>query len=76
MPLLRILVVEDHAPFRHPICSALQTTTDFQTIEAGGWVWLQFPRGLLNSLLDLILLNINLPKLHGFVLAGGACVRG
>ena len=34
MPLLRILVVEDYAPFRHLICSALQQRADFQTIEA------------------------------------------
>ena len=33
MPL-RILVVEDHAPFRQFICAELQRRAEFQTIEA------------------------------------------
>ena len=33
MPL-RILVVEDHAPFRRVICAALQRRAEFQTFEA------------------------------------------
>jgi CheY-like chemotaxis protein len=66
MPL-RILVVEDHARFRHLICAALQRRAEFQTIEAeDGLDALQKVEELLP---DLILLDINVPKMHGFEVA-------
>jgi DNA-binding NarL/FixJ family response regulator len=60
----RILVVEDHAPFRQVICAALQRRAEFQTIEAAdGLEAVQKAKELLP---DLILLDISLPKLDGF----------
>ena len=65
--LLRILVVEDHVPFRRAICTALQRRAEFQTIEAAdGWEAVQKAEELQP---DVILLDINLPKLHGFEVA-------
>jgi two-component system nitrate/nitrite response regulator NarL len=65
MPL-RILVVEDHPPFRRLICTALQRA-EFQTIEAAdGLEGVQKAEELQP---DVILLDINLPKLHGFEVA-------
>ena len=66
MPL-RILVVEDHPAFRRFICTALQRRAEFQTIEAAdGWEGVQKATELRP---DVILLDINLPKLHGFEVA-------
>ena len=66
MPL-RILVVEDHPAFRRLICTALQRRAEFQTIEAAdGLEALQKAEALQP---DVILLDINLPKLHGFGVA-------
>jgi DNA-binding NarL/FixJ family response regulator len=60
----RILVVEDHAPFRQVICAALQRRAEFQTIEAAdGLEAVQKAKELQP---DLILLDISLPKLDGF----------
>src|SRR5688572_13654457 len=66
MPL-RILVVEDHARFRHLICAELQRRAEFQTIEAADGLEAVQKAEELQP--DLILLDINLPKLHGFEVA-------
>jgi DNA-binding NarL/FixJ family response regulator len=66
MPL-RILVVEDHAPFRRLTCTALQRRTEFQTIEAADG--LEAIRKAEELQPDLILLDINLPGTHGFEVA-------
>jgi len=64
---LRILVVEDFQPFRRLICTALQRRAEFQTTEAvDGLEAVQKAEALQP---DLILLDINLPKLHGFEVA-------
>ena len=67
MSLLRILVVEDHAPFRRLICTALQRLARFQTIEAVDGLEAIHKAEELQP--DLILLDINLPRLHGFAAA-------
>src|SRR5688572_505826 len=62
MPLT-ILVVEDHAPFRRFVCAALEKRAEFQIIEAAdGEEAVQKAE----ALPDLILLDINLPKMNGF----------
>jgi CheY-like chemotaxis protein len=66
MPL-RILVVEDHAPFRHFICAALQQRAEYQTIEAADG--LEAVRKAEELQPDLILLDISLPKMNGFEVA-------
>jgi len=64
---LTILVVEDFAPFRDLICTSLQLQTEFQTIEAAdGLEAVQKAEDLQP---DLILLDINLPMMHGFDVA-------
>ena len=66
MPL-KILVVEDHPAFRRLICTELQRRAEFEIIEAAdGLEAVQKAKELQP---DLILLDINLPKLHGFEVA-------
>ena len=66
MPL-RILVVEDFAPFRDLICTTLQLHREYQIIEAADG--LEGVRKVEELQPDLILLDINLPKMHGFDVA-------
>ena len=66
MPL-RILVVEDHARFRQLICAALQRRPEFQTIEAADG--LEAVQKVEELQPDVILLDINMPKMHGFEVA-------
>jgi CheY-like chemotaxis protein len=65
MPL-RILLVEDYAPFRRRIAAALQRS-DYQTIEAADG--LEGVQKAEEQQPDVILLDINLPKIHGFEVA-------
>ena len=60
---LRILVVEDHAAFRHLICSALDGRA-LQTMQAADG--LEAVRKAEELQPDLILLDLNLPKMNGF----------
>jgi CheY-like chemotaxis protein len=65
--LPRILVVEDFAPFRRLTCAALRQRATFEVFEAAdGLEALQKTEDLQP---DLILLDINLPHLHGFEVA-------
>jgi CheY-like chemotaxis protein len=64
---LTILVVEDHAPFRQRTCTVLQRRAEFQTIEAADG--LEALRKTEELQPDVILLDINLPGMHGFDVA-------
>ena len=66
MPL-RILVAEDHAPFRELTCMVLERRAEFQTIEAADGLEAVQKAEALQP--DVILLDINLPKMHGFEVA-------
>ena len=63
---LRILVVEDYAPFRRFACSAIQQRP-FQVYEAADGLEAVQKAEELQP--DLILLDISLPTLHGFDVA-------
>jgi DNA-binding NarL/FixJ family response regulator len=64
MLMLKILVVEDYAPFRRFICSALNQRPEFRVVEAAdGLEGVQKAEALQP---DFILLDLNLPTLHGF----------
>jgi len=64
---LRILVAEDHAPLRHLTCRTLERRPGFQPIEAADG--LEALRIAGDQQPDLILLDLNLPKLNGFEVA-------
>jgi CheY-like chemotaxis protein len=64
---MRILVVEDHARFRRLVCTALQRRTEFEIFEAADG--LEAVRKVEALQPDLILLDLNLPKMHGFEVA-------
>jgi len=66
MPLM-ILVVEDHPAFRRSICTALQKREEFQITEAADGLEAVWKADALQP--DVILLDINLPKLDGFEVA-------
>jgi DNA-binding NarL/FixJ family response regulator len=63
----RILLVEDHASFRRLISTELQRREEFQVIEAADGLEAIEKAGQLQP--DLILLDINLPKMNGFEVA-------
>jgi DNA-binding NarL/FixJ family response regulator len=66
MPL-RILVVEDHALIRHFVCTALRQRAEFQITEAADGLEAVQKAEELQP--DLVLVDINLPKLNGFEVA-------
>ena len=66
MPLT-ILVVEDHPAFRRLICTALQQRAEFQITEAADGLEAVWKADEFQP--DVILLDINLPKLDGFEVA-------
>ena len=68
MSLVRVLVVEDFAPFQHFICSTLRKTPTLQVIAevSDG---LEAVRKAEELQPDLILLDIGLPSLNGIDVA-------
>src|SRR6185295_2569637 len=66
MPV-RILVVEDHAQFRDLICTELQGRAEFEIAEAADG--LEAVQKAVDLHPDVILLDINLPRMHGFEVA-------
>jgi DNA-binding NarL/FixJ family response regulator len=66
MPV-RILVVEDHAQFRQIICTELQGRAAFEIVEAVDG--LEAVQKAVDLHPDVILLDINLPRMHGFEVA-------
>jgi DNA-binding NarL/FixJ family response regulator len=65
--VVRILVVEDHAEFRGLIVRTLRRRADFEIFEAADGLEAVHKTGQLQP--DLVLLDINLPGLHGFAVA-------
>ena len=63
---LRILVVEDHAPFRQLVCASLRRA-EFQIVEAADG--LEAVQKIETLRPDVILLDIHLPKMNGFEVA-------
>jgi CheY-like chemotaxis protein len=69
MPL-RILVVEDHALIRHFVCTALRQRAEFQITEAADGLEAVQKAEELQP--DLVLVDINLPKLNGLTCCPGS----
>jgi DNA-binding NarL/FixJ family response regulator len=67
--LHRVLVVEDHAPFRRVICKLLQQRADLQIVgeAVDGWDAVCQAEALRP---DVVLLDIGLPRLSGIEAAG------
>ena len=63
-PQIRVLVVEDHEPFRRFVCSKLQEQANFQLIGEGQ-DGLEAVRQAEALQPDVILLDIGLPGLNG-----------
>ena len=65
----RVLVVEDHAPFRRFICKLLQQRADLQIVGEAedGWDAIRQAEALRP---DVVLLDIGLPRLSGIEAAG------
>jgi DNA-binding NarL/FixJ family response regulator len=66
---LRVMVVEDHAPFRSMICKLLQRQVDVRIVgeAADGLDAIRQAEALRP---DVVVLDINLPKLNGLDVAG------
>jgi DNA-binding NarL/FixJ family response regulator len=68
MARIRVLVVEDFAPFRRYICSTLGKRSDLQ-IVAEAWDGQDAVRKAAEMRPDLILLDIGLPTMNGIAAA-------
>ena len=66
---LRVLVVEDHEPFRRVICELLQQRADLLIVgeAADGWDAISQAEALRP---DVVMLDIGLPMLTGIEVAG------
>jgi DNA-binding NarL/FixJ family response regulator len=64
---LRILVADDHAPFRRELVEVLARRTDFQVVAeaSDGAEAVQLARTLRPGALDLILMDIDMPVMEG-----------
>lgn len=68
----RVLVVEDHGPFRRHICSVLETHSHLQVVGTAD----DGPTAVQQSSLlepDIVLLDIGLPGFHGLEAARQIC---
>ena len=63
-PIVRILVVDDCAPFRHFLCTTLQARPDLQVVGQAS-DGLQAVQSAEELQPDVIFLDIGMPKLNG-----------